>query len=561
MLVELSIENFALVDRMTVEFGPGLCILTGETGAGKSIIVDAINALLGERVSVDVVRQGSDRAAAAGAFLVSSSPETLQALHQQGFDAEDGLLLVSREISSSGKTQARINGRLVTLTQLKEVTRLLADVHGQHEHQLLFDERWQAEFLDTIAGPELEKLLNQYRDIWRYLQSVRRELAELTSDIRERARLLDLYRFQVQEIERADLRVGEEEELAAENLRLANLEKLFLAAAGVRELLSGGDAGQGAAEQLAEAVKQLEIARKYDPAASQWADTLAEAQVIVHEVADSVRQWAATLEVSPERIDEVQSRLDLISSLKRKYGDSIGEILEYNREIATKLESLQFSDERRGQLEEEVLEAEKRCAILADSLSKAREQAARRVEGMVESELRDLALPGARFTVDIQAVPPGPTGADAIRFLFSANPGEDPRPLSRIASGGEASRAMLALKTVMAGADPVTTLVFDEIDSGIGGVTANAVSGKLKQLSQNKQILVVTHLTQIARAADHHFRVEKRSRDGRTVVSLVKLGQEERVGELARMLGGGEESEAAVKHARELLGLGAREDG
>lgn len=561
MLVELTIENFALIDRLTARFGPGLCILTGETGAGKSIVVDAINALLGERVSADIVRQGSHKALVSGAFDVTLNPETTQELWAQGFEAEDGLLMVSREISSSGKTQARINGRLVTLTQLREITRLLADVHGQHEHQLLFDEKWQAGFLDTIAGPELARVLGQYREIWRSLQSAVRELTELTTDIRERARLSDLYRFQVQEIERADLRDGEEEELMAENLRLANLEKLFIAAASVRELLSGGESGQGASEQLAEAVKQLQSTSKYDPSSAQWAESLAEAHVIVDEIAESVRQWAASLEVSPERIDEVQSRLDLIASLKRKYGESIREILDYGQDVASKLESLEFSDERRETLQKEINLAQSKCGQLAALISKARYEASAKLQGLVESELKDLALPDARFTVEIQPVPPGPTGEDGVRFLFSANPGEDPKPLSRIASGGEASRAMLALKTVMAGADPVTTLVFDEIDSGIGGVTANAVSSKLKQLSGKKQILVVTHLTQIARAADHHLRVKKQSRDGRTVVSLVKLSQEDRVAELARMLGGGEDGEAAIQHARELLGLGARENG
>ncbi len=554
MLRELHVEDFALIDRLELEFGPGLTVLTGETGAGKSIVVDAINAMLGERVDTSSVREGAARSVVRGVFDSAD-----------GAGADGGRIELSREVSAQGKTQCRVGGRPSTLSAHREITQLLADVHGQHEHQLLLSPRWQLAFLDGFAGPEAAAVRGEFSQAWTQLQQAKSELARLSTDERERARLADLYRFQVGEIEQAGLRENEDAELAEESLRLANLEKLFLAAQAALAHLAGGDSDDspGAEGELAGTLKTLEAVSAFDLSLGPHIESLNESLVRVQEVSESLRRWREDLEMPPGRLDEVQERLERISALKRKYGETIPEVLAYCEQAARELQGLETSGERRAELGAEVERLEETADGLAGRLSDIRQAAAPRLERQVEGVLADLSMTGAKFLVSVSEDDLGPSGGDHVEFLISANPGESPRPLRRVASGGEASRIMLALKDVMASSDPVRTLIFDEIDSGIGGRTATVVGEKLKKLAAGRQVLCVTHLAQIARFADQHLFVEK-SQDpdagGRTVVRVSSLSPDERVAELARMLGGDHESEAAVQHARELLGAGATED-
>ncbi|MCC6485357.1 MAG: DNA repair protein RecN [Armatimonadetes bacterium] len=557
MLTQLHVENFALIDVLDLEFSPGFTVLTGETGAGKSILVDAINALLGERVGGDSVREGCSKSVVQGAFDVAGRPEIAEQIIEQGHEAEDGVIL-ARDISIHGKTQCRVNGRLSTLNAHRDLTQLLADVHGQHEHQLLLSLKWQLQFLDGFVGTEATALKRQLSEEWGRLQQVSETLRQLSSDARERERLADLYRFQVQEIESAGLRPGEEEDLKAENLRLANLEKLSIAAETATAHLAGGEeAGLGAEDSVAASVKALEAVARFDAEIDAHVQSLTEALVRIQEASEGLRAWREDLDVSPGRIDEVQSRLDLISNLKRKYGETIPDILVYLDRVANDLGALETSDEQRLKLESEQAGLQESVRSLAAELTRMRNAAVAELSRRVEEQLADLGMAGAKFKVSVDDAPLGPTGADRVEFLISANAGESARPLSKVASGGESSRIMLALKTVLTSEDPVRTLVFDEVDAGIGGRTANVVGEKLKGLAQGRQVLCVTHLAQIASFADSHFQVQKRESNGRTVVEIRKLSDEERVVELARMLGGNQESEAAVQHARELLSASA----
>ena len=559
MLTQLHVENFALIDTLDLEFGPGFTVLTGETGAGKSILVDAINALLGERIASDVVREGTQKAVVQGAFDISGRKDIADGIVAQGYDPDE-CMIIARDVSLQGKTQSRVNGRLSTLSSHRELTQLLADVHGQHEHQLLLSSKWQMAFLDGFAGPNAECFKREFREVWHATQQARAEHVRLSTDARERERLADLYRYQVREIDQAELRVGEDEELKAESVRLANVEKLSLAAAGALSSLHGDDGAPGAQDLVAQAVKALDSVTRFDPDIEDQAVSLGEALIRIEDVSEKLRLWQTSLDVSPERIDEVQTRLDLIGNLKRKYGDTISDILAYRERSADDLNALETSDERRSILETQIANLESRAKTLAGQLGEARRAVVDELSMRVERELGDLGMGGSRFIVSVEHCEMGPTGADKIEFLISANAGESPKPLARVASGGEASRVMLALKTVLSAEDPVLTLVFDEVDAGIGGRTANAVGEKLKGLAVGRQVLCVTHLAQIARFADHHYCVEKSDSDGRTIVSIRRLSDEERVNELARMLGGEKESEAALHHARELLSASASKE-
>lgn len=561
MLVALHVENFALIQTLDLNLSEGLVVLTGETGAGKSIIVDAINAVLGERVGSEMVRQGSDKAVVQAAFDISSRDHLARELENLGLQPEQ-TLVVTREVTAQGRTQCRINGYLSNLSTLRDLTQLLVDVHGQHEHQLLLANRWQLRFLDSFAGQPLQEVKQEYVRAWWSLQEVTEELNRLSTDMREKARLQDLYSFQINEIEAAGLREGEEEELREEASRLANVEKLANASRLALQYLSAGENSDGAVVAVGQAIKSLESVAQYDREIAGHLEGLNGALVLIDETCAGLRQWGETLEVSPQRIDEVQERLELISTLKRKYGETIAEVLTYLDKTCAELQTLETSDERRAELAEHQERLQEQVRDLGTKLTALRRQAVTELAGQVERELHDLGMGSARFDVDVQPVQPGPTGWDRVEFLFSANAGEALQPLSRVASGGETSRTMLALKTVLTSADPVETLVFDEVDAGIGGRTANVVGEKLKAISMGRQVLCVTHLPQIARYADQHLFVDKQEDRAageqiRTTIQVTLLDSVGRVDELARMLGGDGNSEAAVQHARELLGVSA----
>lgn len=552
MLVELHIRDFALIDELRLEVGTGFSVLTGETGAGKSIIVDALGMALGERTGPEVVRTGAEKSLVEAVFDITDCPGALKAAAEYGFEVEDNALILSREVARNGRSQARVNGRAATASVLREITSLLIDVHGQHEHQSLLTVPLHVEILDAWIGDKAAALRERAECAHRQLQDVRRERDRLQTDERERARLVDLYKFQLEEIEAARLEEGEEESLAAERNRLANAEKLYASASEVHDALSGAEGC--ATDRLSEATRIADRIEALDPSMSTLTESLNTALIAAQEAASSIRDYIEQVEANPARLEHVDERLELFRLLKRKYGDSVDEILRYAAELTTKLGDLTNAEERSSEVAGAIGDLERQLGEVCSELTALRKKASGEFAKRVEKELADLAMEKTRFQVAIEAAEPGPTGADTVEFMISPNPGEPLKPLARIASGGEMSRLMLALKTVMARSE-VPTLVFDEIDTGIGGRTAQVLGDKLASLAGKCQVMCVTHLPQIASKAGSHYSVSKVVEDGRTRVRLTVLEGENRVAELARMLGADETSDTAAQHAREMLSL------
>lgn len=552
MLVELHIRDFALIDELTLELGGGFSVLTGETGAGKSIIVDALEVALGGRTGSDIIRTGARKCIVEAVFDVSDSPAACDAAAENGFDVEDNTIILAREISRSGRSQARVNGRPATAAAVRSITTHLVDVHGQHEHQSILQTSIHVEILDNWIGEDARSLRYAISSLYDQLQSLKHDLHRLQTDERERARLADLYNFQLAEIRSAQLVEGEDESLVAEKNRLANAERLYAAASELYGSLSGSEAC--AVDRLSEATGIAQRIAALDPSMDSLAETLNAALANAQEGVAAVRDYVEQVEANPDRLEQVDARLELIKSLKRKYGDEISDIVGYADSIAQELDVLINADERTSSLSEQIVALQEELNSECAKLTKIRKGASQQFEGLVESELKALAMEKTRFQVSIEAADTGPSGADAVEFLISPNPGEPVKPLARIASGGEMSRIMLALKTVVVrGQTP--TMVFDEIDSGIGGRTAQVLGDKLASLGRRCQVMCVTHLPQVAGKAESHFNISKIVRDNRTVVQLKALNVEDRVVELARMLGAEDTSGAAIQHAREILSL------
>jgi DNA repair protein RecN (Recombination protein N) len=555
MLQRLSIRNFAIIDRLDIEFGQGLNVLTGETGAGKSIIVDALNLVLGERAGAEMVRSGTERAIIDAVFDISGSTQVQQQVHEMGFEVENGLLYLTREVVVGGRSAARIGGRPCTVAQLKELGDRLVDLHGQHEHQSLLVVARHIDILDEWGGADTLALRAEVAEAYQDLRQRKQERIALQTDARERAHLIDLYRFQIDEIAKAKLQPGEEEELRAQVRRLANAKKLAEAAGSAVHLLAG-DERSGLVDLLAAATRSLEEAVTLDERLAPIVETLNTARYELEEAARDLSRYQDNIEFNPERLEQIEERLDVIRALKRKYGETIEEILEYARQTSEKLERLMHSEERGAELDADITRAEERFATLCTMLSSRRAQLAERFSEAVLAELCDLGMERTRFEVQLSPNEPSSLGAERAEFLFAANPGEPLRSLARIASGGEISRVMLAIKSAMARQEPLPTMVFDEIDSGIGGRTASVIADKLVRISRTAQVLCITHLPQIASRADRHFYIEKQEINGRTLVTVFPLSSDERVEELARMLGGTNVTETVRRHAREMLRAG-----
>lgn len=557
MIHQLYVRDFAVIDELDLEFRPGLNLLTGETGAGKSIIVDAINIALGERADSESVRSGCDRAILEVVLDVSDCPAAIQALEDAGLSPEDGRVIISRELHRSGKSQCRINGRPTTVSLLKEITDRLVDAHGQHEHQFLLKPDHHLDVVDSWCGAEVIGLRNQISQAYDELRQLKDELHRLQTDERERVRTIDLYQFQINEITAANLNPAEEEELLAERTRLANAEKLHAAASEAFRLLGDRTTDSCTLDTLGEAVASIQEIANLDPQLKALHETLQSALYQLEDASRELRAYRDAVEFNPERLQTIEERLDLIRSLKRKYGETIEDVLTYGRELESRLESLVHSEERTAELEQAIRELESDAMHKASTLSDLRLKGAANLAKAVEAEMAGLGMPDAVFDVSHESKPLDRDGSDRIEFLISTNPGEPPRPLAKIASGGEMSRIMLAIKSVMATADNMPTMIFDEIDVGVGGRTAEVIGQKLDALASKAQVLCITHLPQIACRPGNHFYIEKQVSQGRTVVRVRRLTEQERVEELARMLGGSQPSEAAVRHAREMLGVGA----
>ncbi|MBK9169150.1 MAG: DNA repair protein RecN [Bryobacterales bacterium] len=541
MLHELTVENYAVIGHLRLGFGEGLNLLTGETGSGKSIVVDALGLLFGGRSSADIVRSGADRARVAGIFSLRDGVAL-----PGGVGTEDGEILIEREVLASGKSRAYVNNRPVTAGLLRELGVLLGDIHGQHDQQALFDPAAQLAMLDAFAGLS-EPLAAEYGK-WSRLQE---EIAELERNDQEKLRLLDLWTFQRSEIERVAPKSGEDAALEAERRLLLNLARVQENAAAAFGALYEGD---GAAfPSLRAAMRRIEDLARIDPSLSPLTDALLPASIAIEEAAFTLRDYLSKLEASPGRIDDVEERLSALDLLKRKYGPTLDDAIAYGEKVKTDIATLETAGERLEALRRELAGAALLFEEKAAAVSAARRAAGDKLASRVAAELRPLAMERTVFRVEMTPAAWSAQGADAVRFLVSANLGEEPRPLDRVASGGEMSRIALALKTCLAAQGGRRTLVFDEVDAGVGGRAAEGIGRRLRALAAQDQVLCVTHLPQVAGFAHHHYRVEKRESGGRTEATVVPLDRAGRVEELARMLSGATLTPEARRNAERLL--------
>lgn len=553
MLIELRIENFAVIEGLAVRLDPGLNVLTGETGAGKSIIVGALALLLGERASTDTVRAGADRAVVEGVFDVEDREDILSILRDQGLDAEDGLLILRREVAVEGRNRAWINGAASTAGLVGELGSRLVDLHGQHEHQALLRNADQRDILDAFGGHDT--LVTEMAEAHHELTAVRRELQDLEARRREIEQRADFLRFQLDEIDEAEVDPGEEEELEAESRRLEHAEDLARLSEGLSQGLYEGEAS--VTEALGALRRDLNELIRIDPSQEPARELLETAYYSIEELGRRMAGYATQVEHDPGRLDAIQRRQDRLFRLKNKYGPTLEDVLETARTARGELEALDGASFERKALEKREAGAAERVDSLADRITEARRKAGSKLAGHVMDILPDVGLDGGRFRVALQPLDePGPHGAERVEFLVSVNVGFEPRPLKDVASGGELSRVMLALKTILARVDAVPTLVFDEIDAGIGGRIAVKIGAKLKNVAAHHQVFAITHLPQIASRADHHLLVLKGEAKGMSRTALEELDGDDRVRELARMLGGDPESETSLDHARELLRAG-----
>ena len=551
MLQELVVENYAVVERLRIRFHSGLNLLTGETGSGKSIVVDALGLLLGGRASADMVRTGESRARVAGIFDVRDHTAIRRLLEPAGLEIEDGELLVEREILAGGKSRAFLGSRPVAVSLLKELAPHLGDIHGQHDQQLLFAADAQRDMLDAFAAHRepLERAAALYRQ-WR---ATAVELEELERREQEKLRLLDLWSFQRKEIESAALHAGEDAALENERRVLQNVQKLEEAASTAYTAVY--DAPESAVSLVRTAARRVDELCRIDPSLEALREHLKAADLGLQEVSYALRDYLGRLEANPARLEEIETRLAAIDKLKRKYGQSIAEVLQFLEDVRRQIAEVEHAGERMEELRREQKRLAGDFEKQAADLSAGRAAAARKLEKKVETELAALAMAGTVFRVAINPAPWSEHGADRVDFLVSPNLGEEPRPLEKVASGGEISRIALALKTCLAAprTGPPRTLVYDEVDAGVGGGAAEGVGRRLKKLAANNQILCVTHLPQIASFADHHYLVEKRESNGRTGAFVEELDGAARTREVGRMLSGQKLTPEALKHAEQLI--------
>ena len=554
MLVELVVENYAVVERVRVRFHRGLNMLTGETGSGKSIVVDALGLLFGGRASAGMVRSDTERSRISGIFEAPRSAALRKLLEDAGIEIEDGELLIEREVLAGGKSRAFAGSRPVTAALLRDIAPYLGDIHGQHDQQQLFSSEAQLAMLDDFA--EAGAIVNETAKLFREWREASRELQELERSEQERLRMMDLWSFQRKEIETASLQPREDADLDNERRVLKNVARLQENANAAYAALY--DAPESVSTQMRLAVKRIEELCRIDASLQDVLETLKPAEIAVGEASGALRDYLDRLESDPNRLESIESRLDLIDRLKRKYGGSVEEILAFLDDVTTKLGAVESAGERKSALEVHLKQLAESYTGVAERLTRLRSDAARKLARAVERELASLAMQNTVFQVNIQPAEWSERGADSLQFLISPNPGEEPRPLDRIASGGELSRVALALKTCLrqpASNGAERTLVFDEIDAGIGGAVAESVGRRLKKLAGSNQVLCVTHLAQVAGFADHHYVVGKREAKGRTIAEVEELSPDARKQEIGRMLSGERVTPEALKHAEQLIRL------
>lgn len=550
MLELLHIENIAIIERADIAFGSGFNALTGETGAGKSIVIDALGAVLGQRTSRELIRTGAEKAFVSATFGGVSAE--LPGLEENGLaPEEDGTLLLQRELYGDGKNVCRVSGRPVTVAQLRRIGASLLNIHGQHDGQQLLDEEQHLFYLDRFGRVDAE--LTAYRERFDAWRATKREMDALKMDEAEKARRVDMLHHQIDELERADLQEGEEETLLARRNILRNGEKFLSAISAADACLNGGDESLGAVSAIKEAEDALRGLRSLGDEFVELSDRLESLRCEAYDLAETIRDKKDEYDFSPQELDAVESRCDQLYRLKKKYGSSVEEMLTYLERSREELDRIEYADDRLAQLAEKCKSQERAAREAARVLTDKRRAAAKELETRISRELSELDMPKLRFSIDFQEKELSEDGTDTVEFLMSANVGEDLRPIRKIASGGELSRIMLALKNVLAEQDSVMTMVFDEVDTGVSGRAAQRVAEKLARLSRTRQVLCVTHLPQLTAMADVHFGVEKGEENGRTLTRVRELDRAARRAEIARMSGGDQPSETMLSGAEELL--------
>ena len=553
MLEHLHIRNVALIKESEISFGDGLNILTCETGAGKSMIIDSLQFALGGRAGKDFLRHGEKQAAVEALFSVQSQALTEKLAENGIVPEEDGTLLITRTLSEAGKSVCRINGSTVTVGMLKEIAEDMIDIYGQHEHQSLLNPVKHIRLLDRFCGAGFGEAMEEYKNSRQRLKDLEKQLTILIGDESQREQRMDMLLFQKEEIEAAELQEGEEDALLEQKKRLSSMERLIrLTGESVTLLYDGDDRAPSACDQLGDALAKLREAAEYDAALSPLADALADGYAAVEDCARELKREAEKQEADPEELERIEERLQLFYKLKRKYGGSIEAVLEFYEKAVQELEFLSNSSEKAAELSAKKAAEEKRLSALAETLTARRRATAEQVEEQIETALHDMEMKHARFHIQIEEKADwGADGKDKVEFLISANAGEPLKPLAKIASGGEMSRVMLALKTVLVDADEIGTFIFDEIDTGVSGRTARRVGEKMRFLGGKRQLLCITHLPQIAAMADNHFLIEKESDAGETVTRVTALDEEGAVREVARLMN--DVTETTLAAARELL--------
>ena len=550
MLNQLSVRNVAVIDKLDINLHDGVSVLTGETGAGKSIIIDSINMILGDRANKELVRYGTDKAVVQAVFDAPKS--VINILEENDIDVEDETVIITRQVTKEGKSVARINGMVVTLNILREISDRLINIHGQHDNQALLTPIRHITFLDAYA--DNEEYINRYKDILSKKREIEKKISSLEMDEQEKMQRIDLLEYQVNEIKKASLEKGEEDDLREQRDIYTNAEQITKSVNEAYMNLYEGDEIQSAYDGISIAVNEISQISDLNPQLKSIYDTLNEIMYSLEDTAHEIKEFGETVEFDEQTLNEIEERLDLISRLKRKYGNSIEEILAYLKKAESELNDIKLSDERTNELKEELKNITKELKEKGNVLTQRRENAAKVLEENIEKSLHELNMEKSKFKVNIEN--DGTfydNGMDKVEFLISTNPGEPLKPLVKIASGGELSRVMLAIKSILADSDGVDTMIFDEIDTGVSGKAAMSIAKKLAVIAKNKQVICITHLPQLTAMADNHYLIQKNTDGELASTTLKELDEEGRELELARIIDGGEVTELALSHAKQML--------
>ncbi|MEY8441230.1 DNA repair protein RecN [Lactobacillaceae bacterium 24-114] len=555
MLQELTIDNLAIIKHLSLDFAENMTVLTGETGAGKSIIIDAVGLLAGGRGSQEFIRRGADKLSLQGQFIFPNDPDFIQLLDTLGIDHEDGVLIISREIYRGGRNIIRVNGSLINTTTLRKIGAGLVDIQGQNEHQSLLQPEMHLGMLDQYAVREVTPILEEYRQKYAEYTSLKSAVKKRQNNEQQWAQRLDMLRYQVNEIEEAQLKPDEEEELTSERTRLEHFQQINNALQQAVTVFNGSDQ-QSVLDQVGTVMDSVNEIAEFDDDYNLLSKSINDAYYSLQDVANEASQQLDLLEFDEGRLQEIDQRLTTIGDLERKYGDTLPDVLSYYKKIKVELNSMEEASDSANDLEERLGQAEEQLTKMGQKLSQTRQKAAHELNKLVDQQLKELYMEKAHFEVNFaktNGISFTPDGIDQVEFYIRTNPGESMGPLAKIASGGELSRVMLALKTIFAQNDGVTSIIFDEVDTGVSGRVAQAIADKIRVIAENSQVLCITHLPQVAAVAQHHFLIQKHVTDGRTTTMVNGLDNDERVNELARMLSGEKITKLTKEHAQELL--------